>query len=60
MDKEQATMRFIRLNEKLYIRKEDVIAYMLEIASTEETDVRLRIEQACANIQKLGDKKDRE
>jgi len=53
-------MRFIRINKKIYIRKEDVIAYMLDIASTEEIGVGQRIEQACAEIQKLGNKKDLE
>lgn len=60
MDGDQVTMRFIRINGKIYIRKEDVIAYLLDFASTEEIDVERRIKQACAEIQKLGDKKDRE
>jgi hypothetical protein len=60
MKNDQVTMRFIRINKKIYIRKEDVIAYMLDIASTEEIGVGQRIEQACAEIQKLGNKKDLE
>jgi hypothetical protein len=47
-------MRIIRpKNGHLYLRLEDVVEFLLEIAASEETDVRWRIEQAAENIRKL-------
>jgi|688.fasta_scaffold35311_8 hypothetical protein len=55
---EQIQFRFLKKNDSIYIRKEDVINYLLEIAATEEIDVRNRLNQAASNINKLGDKND--
>ena len=49
-------MRFLKKNNnKIYIRKEDVYNYLMEMASTEESDVRNRLEEAATNLDKLGE-----
>ena len=54
MSIEDMDMRIIRpKNGHLYLRLEDVVEFLLEIAASEETDVRWRIEQAAENIRKL-------
>lgn len=55
MDSNIIPFRFIRKDSIVYIRKEDIIKYLSEMAATEETDVRTRIEEAIGNISKLGD-----
>ncbi len=48
-------MRFVRVSDaNIYIRKEDVVGYFLELASTAETDVREQLEEAASNIRKVG------
>lgn len=54
MTNDNFPMRFILKYPSLYIRKEDVVNYILELASTEETDVRIRLEEAAANLDKVG------
>lgn len=38
---------------KLYLLADDVAQFLLELGATEETDVRLRLEEAAANVLKL-------
>jgi hypothetical protein len=57
---EQIQFRFLKKNDSIYIRKEDVINYLLEIAAAEETDVLNRLNQAASNINQLGDKNDQQ
>ena len=38
-------MRFVRANSAIYLRQEDVIEYLRNIAATEETDTRNRLEK---------------
>lgn len=50
----ETQMRFIKANEAVYIRKEDIIKYLLEIAGSEDTDTRNRLEAAASNVEKVG------
>ncbi|MCI0562344.1 MAG: hypothetical protein MN733_27990 [Nitrososphaera sp.] len=45
-------VRSIRANSTVYIRVEDVVAYLRGLAATEETDVRERLNQAADNLSK--------
>jgi hypothetical protein len=55
MDKEEIfQFRFIKANGNVYIRKEDVIRYLQEIASTQENDTRDSIINAANEVRKLG------
>jgi hypothetical protein len=47
-------VRFIRRNLSTYLRKEDVIDMINEIAATEETDVRNRFAALMENLEKVG------
>lgn len=51
---EEVNFRFVRANDAVYLRKEDVIQYVLEFAECEEKDVRDRLKQAARNINKVG------
>lgn len=51
---EEMDFRFIRANGYFYLRKEDVVEYILNFAECEETDVRDRLKQAARNINYLG------
>lgn len=51
---EEVNFRFIRANDSVYLRKEDVLEYILEFAECEEKDVRDRLKQAARNINKVG------
>lgn len=44
-------VRCIEVKGNTYLRQEDVVAYIREIAGAEETDVRNRLLQAANNIQ---------
>lgn len=50
----KVNMRFHNTMGVTYIRKEDVVNYIRELASYEETDVRWRLEEAARNIDMLG------
>ena len=50
---DQSQIRLIRANNNLYLRKEDVVEYIRNMAATEETDCRNRLEEAAANIQRM-------
>jgi hypothetical protein len=43
-------IRFIVTKKGVYLKQEDVLNYFRELAGTEETDVRNRMEQAINNI----------
>lgn len=44
-------IRFVITKDKIkYLRQEDVINIIADIAATEETDVRNRLNQVCINI----------
>lgn len=43
-------IRMISANGATYLRQEDVVTYIQEIATTEETDVRNRLLQAANNL----------
>jgi len=43
-------IRVISWKGNSYLRKEDVVAYLLELAGSEETDARTRIEEGAARI----------
>lgn len=45
-------IRFIKNNNKIYLLAEDVASFIKEIASTEETDVRNRLNEAASNLMK--------
>jgi len=47
-------IRFVNINQTIYLRKEDVVAYIQELATSEETDTRNRIEEAAKNIGRIG------
>lgn len=51
---EKKNIRFIKHNDAVYLRVEDVAAFVRDIAATEETDVRNRLNAAVANIEKVG------
>lgn len=51
---EEVNFRFVRANGAVYLRKEDVIQYVLEFAECEEKDVRDRLKQAAENINEVG------
>ena len=51
---EEVNFRFVRANDAVYLRKEDVIEYILEFAECEEKDVRDRLKQAIRNINKVS------
>lgn len=44
-------LRIITVRDVKYIRAEDVAEYIRELAATEETDTRNRLEQAAANLE---------
>ena len=43
-------IRYIKANQNLYLKIDDVIDYLIELGSGEETDVRNRIYQAAEFI----------
>jgi len=43
-------IRTVTVKDVKYLRAEDVAEYLLELAATEETDTRNRIEQAARNL----------
>lgn len=45
-------LRFIELNGSKYVRVDDVAAFINELAATEETDTRNRLQQAARNLLK--------
>ncbi len=51
---ESALMRFVNIKGSIYIRKEDIVEFIREIAGAEETDVRNRLNEAATNINKVG------
>lgn len=51
---EEVDVRFIRANGRFYLRKEDVVEYILNFAECEEKDVRDRLKQAAMNINYVG------
>jgi len=46
-------MRYVTVHGTVYFRAEDVISYIMDIASTEETDVKNRFELAAKKIQAM-------
>ncbi len=52
------TMRFVKSGDLIYIREEDVIRYVVEVVSAEETDVRNCLEESAENIGEIGILKD--
>lgn len=44
-------LRFIKIKDVIYFRAEDVASYIRELASTEETDVRKRLNLAALKLQ---------
>lgn len=53
MRSDQKNVRFITYQGNIYLRKEDIIEYIRELGSTEETDVRERLLQAALNLNKV-------
>jgi len=51
---EKIDFRLVRANGSIYLRKEDVIEYLLWLAAGEETDTRNRLEEAAKKIEALG------
>jgi hypothetical protein len=51
---EKKDIRFIKHNDAVYLRLEDVAAFVRDIGATEETDVRNRLNDAAINIEKIG------
>lgn len=51
---EEVNFRFVRANGAIYLRKEDVIEYILEFAECEEKDVRDRLKHSAKNINEVG------
>lgn len=47
-------LRVIKIKNEIYIRNEDIVKYIYELAGSEETDVRERLNTAANNIQKLS------
>ena len=47
-------MRIVNVRGAIYIRLEDVALYIRDLGSTEETDVRNRLDQASREVEKLG------
>lgn len=43
-------VRYVVVKEHVYLRSEDVAAYLRELAAAEETDVRNRINTAADNL----------
>lgn len=52
---ERVQMQFVTVKGKVYIAKESIAEYILEIAGGEETDVRDRLEEAVRNLNTIGD-----
>jgi len=46
-------VRTVTVRDVKYIRAEDVAEYLRELAATEETDVRERLEQAAVKFEEL-------
>ena len=46
--------RFVEVRNTVYLRKEDVVAYLRSLAETEETDVRRRIEAAAEALKSIA------
>lgn len=49
-------IRSVKVKGNIYLRKEDVVAYLQEMAATEETDTRNRILTAAENLSEVGKK----
>ena len=47
-------IRFISLKGTTYLKRVDVVEYLRELAATEETDVRNRIEEASKLLDEVG------
>ena len=45
-------IRHVNIKGITYLRAEDVVSYIQEIAATEETDVRNRLNEAANNLRK--------
>jgi hypothetical protein len=46
-------LRYVVLRGVRYLRAEDVAAFLRELGSTEETDVRKRLDEAARNLEKM-------
>lgn len=55
MSRDVIEMRKIKLNNKTYIRVEDIVYYLECFAATEDIDTQKRILMACDNISGLMD-----
>lgn len=53
-DKEQGQVRFVMVRGVSYLRAEDVAEYIRRLGSTEETDVRTRLNEAASNLAQTG------
>lgn len=49
-------MRFVTVKNVRYVRIEDVVEYIREMAATEDADVRERFEKAAMNLEELKEK----
>lgn len=47
-------IRFLTFKNVIYLRKEDVVGYIQELAATEETDIRNRYMEAARNLSVVG------
>lgn len=50
----EVEVRTITVHNVTYVRPEDIAEAILEVASTEETDVRTRLEKLAANIRQIS------
>ena len=46
--------RFVRIDGGIYLRKEDVVRYLLDTAECEETDTRNRLTRGAENLLEVG------
>jgi len=46
-------IRCVEIKGNVYLRKEDVITLIREVAGSEETDVRNRLEELARNVEKV-------
>lgn len=51
---ERFEVRCVHIKDSVYIKKEDVVNIIREIAGTETTDVRNRLEELARNFNKLN------
>lgn len=50
---DKLNIRFVKVSGASYLRLEDVVRYLTELASTEDTDVRERFKLAAENLKDL-------